>query len=584
MIAKLFRVLDPEGRRLLQWLLTWLVAAAVLQGVAFVLLVPLLEALLGPDPARAWPWVGALAAVFAGYAWCHWTGQMTGYRLGTGLSRTLHHGLGDAVARLPLGWFTAARTGQLAQLASTSVVDVMGAPAHLLRPVVSAVVTPAVVVGAIAFLDWRLALAAVVTVPLAALTWRLTTRLTGGADHAVDAAAVDAAGRVVEFAQHQPVLRAFRRTTDGYGLLDDALVAQRAAGRRLLLRVVPGFTTFVLVLQLGFTIVLLAGTYLALGGTVGTVELVALLVLAVRFVEPLVAAADVAGAIRMAANALDRIEDVIATPPLPEPSRPGGPGEPAVEFADVTFGYEPGRPVLSGVSLAVPPRTMTALVGPSGAGKTTIVRLVARFWDVDSGVVRVAGEDVRDLTTEQLMAQVSLVFQDVYLFDGTIAENVRLARPDATDDQLAEAARLARVDEILARLPDGWDTRVGEGGTSLSGGERQRVSIARAILKDAPIVLLDEATAALDPENEAAVQEALAALTANRTLLVVAHRLQTVAAADQIAVLDGGRIVELGRHEDLLARGGRYADFWRERTRARGWRLSATGTRAASGA
>jgi ATP-binding cassette subfamily B protein len=230
--------------------------------------------------------------------------------------------------------------------------------------------------------------------------------------------------------------------------------------------------------------------------------------------------------------------------------------------------------VLRGVSLTVPARTMTALVGPSGSGKTTVTRVIARFFDVGAGAVRIGGADVRDLGTERVMSLVSPVFQDVYLFDVTIAENIRIGRPDAGDDEVRRAARLARVDEIVERLPDGWDTRVGEGGAMLSGGERQRVSIARAILKDAPIVLLDEATAALDPENEAAVQDALAALTADRTLLVIAHRLPTIAAADQIAFLDGGRITERGTHAELLARGGRYADFWRQRSRAQGWRLA----------
>jgi ATP-binding cassette subfamily B protein IrtB len=229
--------------------------------------------------------------------------------------------------------------------------------------------------------------------------------------------------------------------------------------------------------------------------------------------------------------------------------------------------------VLQNLTFAAEPRTMTALVGPSGAGKTTITRLIARFWDVQEGAVRVSGHDVRDLSTEQLMGQLSFVFQDVYLFAGTVRENILMAKPDANERELETAVRLARVDEIAARLPNGLDTAVGEAGGALSGGERQRVSIARAILKDAPIVLLDEATAALDAENEALVQDALSALTANRTLIVIAHRLQTIAAADQILFVEQGRIVERGTHDELVDAQGRYADFWRERDRARGWRL-----------
>ena len=193
---------------------------------------------------------------------------------------------------------------------------------------------------------------------------------------------------------------------------------------------------------------------------------------------------------------------------------------------------------------------------------------------MNAGAVRIGGADVRNLTNEDLMARLSVVFQDVYLFDGTIEENIRIGRTDASDEEVREAARLASVDEIVARLPEGFLTRVGEGGTALSGGERQRVSIARAILKDAPIVLLDEATAALDPINEAAVQRGLRALTRDKTLVVVAHRLQTVRAADRILVLDRGRIVEQGSHDALIAAGGRYAAFWNERSRAAGWRLA----------
>jgi ATP-binding cassette subfamily B protein len=240
----------------------------------------------------------------------------------------------------------------------------------------------------------------------------------------------------------------------------------------------------------------------------------------------------------------------------------------------VRFGYA-ATPVLDGVDLRIPAGSTTALVGPSGAGKTTVTKLVARFFDVDAGSVRIGGVDVREISTAELERNVSLVFQDTYLFDGSIEDNIRIGFPGASAQQVREAARRARVDTIAERLPGGWSARVGEGGRLLSGGERQRVAIARALVKDAPIVLLDEATSALDAANEAAVHEALAELGRGRTLLVIAHRLTTIAGADQIAVLDGGRVVEQGRHGELLAEGGRYARLWAERERARGWRLKA---------
>jgi ATP-binding cassette, subfamily B, bacterial IrtA/YbtP len=252
--------------------------------------------------------------------------------------------------------------------------------------------------------------------------------------------------------------------------------------------------------------------------------------------------------------------------PLPEAAAPVALGRPSIELDGVRFAHQglDGRltPALNGVSLSASPGTVTAVVGPSGSGKSTLAKLVCRFWDPDAGAVRVCGVDVRDMPVRQLMDQVACVLQETFLFDDTVAANLRMGRPGATDEQVRDAARRARADEFIAGLPDGYETRIGERGARLSGGERQRLSIARALLKDAPVVVLDEATAFVDPENEAALQDALTELVRGRTLLVVAHRLSTVAGADQILVLDGGRVVEAGRHDDLVAAGGLYARMW----------------------
>lgn len=574
MIRQLIDVVGPQHAQPVRRMLVALVVGAVLQGVAFALFVPVLEALLGDQPDDVWPWLWALLTVAVLYCAAYFWSLLIGFEAGATLARSLRHRIGDRVAELPLGWFVPERVGQLGQLATKSVMDIMGVPAHLLRPLVTSFVTPATVVVLMYLFDWRLAIAATLTVPVIVLVYRWSTTLTRQADEARTAARTVTGGRVVEFAQLQPVLRVFGRgETRGGARLDDALRTQTEASRRVLVTGVPGLVGFALVIQAAFTAVLLTGTYLALDGGLDAAKLLALLVLAVRFTEPLSETAALGSTLNTARSALAQVADLLAQPTLPEPSTPRVPDGNGVEFENVGFGYN-GKQVLSNVSLTLAEGTMTALVGPSGSGKTTVSKLIPRFWDVDSGVVRVGRVDVRDIDPEVLMSRISVVFQDVYLFEGTVLDNIRVGRPTASDTEVREAARLARVDEIVHRLPDGWDARVGEGGALLSGGERQRVSIARAILKDAPIVLLDEATASLDPENERAVQEALNALTASRTLLVIAHRLQTVAAADQILFMDEGRIAERGTHDRLLAANGRYASFWAQRSRARQWSLA----------
>ena len=573
MIRPLLAVASPEAGRLVRWNLAGLIAESVLIGIGFALLVPVLRALFAQDTAAAWSWVAVMAGVLAVYAMVRFRTQLVGYMAGMTIARGLFARLGDHIARLPLGWFQADRVGKVGRLTSQGVIHVLGVPAHLLRPFVSGIVTPITVVALMFIFDWRLALAALVTAPVAFAVFRWAGSLVQRADHRTDAAAVEAGGRLVEFAQSQAVLRAFGRVAGRHRLLDDALQEQRDAGRAQIISVVPGMTSFVLVVQLAFTIVMLYGTTLALGGRIDVPEMLALMVLTVRYVEPMIMVSEIGGAMRIARNSLTRMDELLATPPLAEAARPAPVRGSEIVFDRVSFAYD-DRPVLTDVSFAAPAQAITALVGPSGSGKTTVARLVARFWDVDAGSVRIGGTDVREFSTADLMAQLSLVFQDVYLFDGSIAENIRMGRADATDAEVREAAHLARVDEIVERLPDGFDTRVGEGGAALSGGERQRVSIARALLKNTPIVLLDEATAALDPENERAVQDGLRVLAADRTLLVIAHRLQTVETADRIVVLDGGQIVEQGTHRDLLEAKGRYAAFWSERKRATGWRLT----------
>ncbi|GAA3357642.1 ABC transporter ATP-binding protein [Saccharopolyspora gregorii] len=574
MIRHLATILGPQHRGALRSYLAWLVGYAVLEGLAMAFLVPVLGAVLSGDTGAAWRWLGALAVAVLATCVARYQQAMQGFRLALVTLGTLHRRLGDHVASLPLGWFSSEKVGRLSRSATGGTFMVTNVFAHLLTPVVSGVVTPATVAVAMLVLDWRLGLVMVLAAPLLYLTHRWSAHWIGRSEQQRDAADALAGNRVVEFARNQQTLRAFGRGAEGYAPLEEAIDGRGRAAGRMLTETMPRLLASGLAVQLSFAALVAVGVALVLGSAIEPVTLVALLALAARFVGPLTEVAGLSGMVRMAGNDLRRLAEIFDEEPLAEPAAAAEvtrPGE--IEFDAVRFGYDPANPVLRDVSLRVPPRTMTAVVGASGSGKTTITRLIMRFFDVDSGVVRVGGADVRELGTAGLAEQVSLVMQDVYLFDDTLEANIRIGRPAATDEELREAARLAGVHEIVERLPQGWATPVGEGGASLSGGERQRVSVARAVLKGAPIVLLDEATAALDPENERYVQDALRSLMRTSTLVVIAHKLPTVVAADQILVLDDGRIAERGTHEELLAADGRYAEFWNRRTRSRGWRL-----------
>ncbi|ROO60482.1 ATP-binding cassette subfamily B protein [Micromonospora sp. Llam0] len=574
MIRQLRAVLGPQDQRLYTRFLIWATAYGVLQGVAIVFLVPIARALIAGDYPATLAWLGGMLVAVLACSVAHYTQAMLGYQVAVIVLKTMHLNIGDHLVKLPIGWF-AGKVGRVAQVASKGTLAVGGGAAHLMTPLITGIAGPATVTVAMFFLDWRLGLTLLAAAPVVALASRGASRLISRSDAAVHAAAVEANDRVIEFARAQGVLRAFGRSAEGYEPLEDATQRQRVAVRRNLVESVLGLILSGVAIQLTFSIFIVLAASFALGGTLTGAELIALLGVMARFVQPLNEIGEYGGSIRSARSELARIQEIMDATPLPEPDGAATVVEPgAIEFDAVRFGYRTGEPVLNGISFRVPPRTMTALVGPSGSGKTTVTRLIARFYDIDAGTVRVGGVDVRDQRADDLMAQLSLVFQDVYLFDDTLRENVRIGNPAATEEEIDRAAHLAGVSEIAARLPHGWNTKVGEAGSALSGGERQRVSIARAILKNTPIVLLDEATAALDPENEAYVQDSMRTLMARSTLLVIAHKLSTVMAADQIVVLgDDGSVVERGRHDELLAAGGRYADFWHERDRARGWTL-----------
>lgn len=563
--AALTELLRPvAGRIRVAQVLGALGAAAGL--VPFVALAGLADALLAPGPVDRSAVEAAVWLVLAGLgARAGLTGlalaitHVADVRLQAVLRRRMTAHLG----RVPLGWFSERSSGLVRKAAQDDVHDLHQVVAHHPVEWVAAWVLPLAGVGYLAWLDWRLALLALVTVPFyaAAYAWMMRGYAAKVDQMAAGNARISSA--VVEFVSGIAVVKTFgqaRRAHRGY------TEAARDFGRFYaewvgpMLRV-EAFAAMALSAPVVLLVSCAGVLWFVDAGWVTPVE--AMTGVLVSLVVPTTITALGFGASnrRIAAAAARRIHELLDTPVLPVPDTPRVPSGHRVEFDGVRFAYPGGGEVLRGIDLDCPEGTVTALVGPSGAGKSTLATLVARFHDVTGGAVRIGGVDVREIAPEVLYRHVGFVLQDVQLVHGSIADNVRLGRPDAPDEELHAACRAARIHERVLALPRGYDSVVGEDAL-LSGGEAQRVSIARALLADTPVLVLDEATAFADPESEADIQDALSELARGRTVIVVAHRLSTVTGADRIAVVDGGVVRETGTHTELLARGGRYAAMW----------------------
>ncbi|WP_066270929.1 ABC transporter ATP-binding protein [Hydrogenophaga palleronii] len=553
----------------------------LLSGLTITTLVPVLQGLLVGDVQAAGRWLLVLLlGMLACWAWRRRV-ERAGVAVGVAVLQGARHRIGDHVARLPVGWFTPEHTARLSHVITQGMMAVAQLPAHVFTPVISGVVTPLVILVALFVLHPPLGLVALLALPALALVLLLTARLGRRSDALYQHHFAQTSQRLVEFAQAQSVLRAFNGEGGSTRWLEQAIDEQRRSGRDLIFLSSASTVLNAWAVQASFSVLLLVAVgwlNTRLGGALpasDSVAVVVALLLVGRYIEPLLDVAGYSEVMRGARGQLEAVREIFAVAPMPEASAPQAPRDASVELQDVHFRYAADQAeVLRGLSLRIEPGSMTALIGASGSGKTTLVRLIARFFDVEQGSVRVGGVDVRQMSSAQLAAQIGQIFQEHHLFAGSIADNIRVGRADASDAQVLEAAEQAGVGEILARLPQGLQTPVGEGGARLSGGERQRIAIARALIKDAPILLVDEATAALDAENQAAIAQTLARLRGRRTLIVIAHQLSTVAMADQIVVLEDGVVSEQGAPGPLRASAGRYAHFLAQRQAAKGWRVA----------
>jgi ATP-binding cassette subfamily B protein IrtB len=548
--------------------------SVIVRALAIVLLVPLVTALFSDTPERALAWLGWLTATTVTGWLVDTATARIGFNLGFAVLDHTQHDVADRLPDVRLDWFDADHIATARQAIAATGPELVGLVVNLLTPLVTAVLLPAAIAAALLPVSWQLGVAAMGGVPLLLGALWASVRLTRRADAAAGRANTALTERIIEFARIQQALRAARRVEPARSLVGDALAAQHGATMRLLGMQIPGQLLFSIASQLALILLSGATTVLTVKGTLSVPAAIALIVVIARYLEPFTTLSELAPALESTRATLERIRTVLTAPLIDAGTQTlrGQSSAARIEFDDVTFGYH-GAPVIDRVSFCLQPGTTTAIVGPSGSGKSTILALIAGLHQPTRGRVLVDGLDAVTLDAETRRAASSVVFQHPYLFHGTIRENVLVGNPDANDEEFSRAVALARVDELTNRLPEGVETVVGEAGSALSGGERQRVSIARALLKPAPILLVDEATSALDTENEAAVVDSLTADPASRTRVIVAHRLASIRHADRVLFLEDGRIVEDGSVDELLAAGGRFSEFWRQQQEATEWRI-----------
>ncbi len=547
-------------------------------GMDIVLMLPvgllffLVKDLMEGTPLDTWGYVWKIAlclVAIAAMEFFKYNKQFTSVYLESGRRRIA---LAEKLRRLPLSFFG---KKDLADLTSTIMADaatIETGTSHWVPELIGSMISTTLIGISLFFFDWRMALAAVWVIPIAIAIVLLSAKFQNRYNRRSVQAKVDLADHI------QEGLEAFQdiRANDAEKKYLDDLFPRIDLVERRAIEAELGVACFVvsgqMVLKLGIATVALTGAYLLAAGGLNVLTLFMFLLVASRLYDPMSGSLINLGAVVSLGVQCERMDEILCHEEQRGVESLSNKGF-DVEFKDVRFAYDTSETVLDGVSFTARQGEVTALIGPSGSGKTTVSRLASRFWDIPSGTITVGGMDISKIDPETLMSLYSIVFQDVTLFNNTILENIRIGRKDATDEEVIAAARLAHVDAFAEKMPDGWNSLIGENGSELSGGERQRISIARAFLKDAPIILLDEATASLDVENETFIQESLSRLVKDKTVIIIAHRMRTVAGADKIVVLKEGRVAECGTPADLTASGGFYKKMQELQQGALGWNL-----------
>lgn len=580
---KWFSILSFGDTKKYMKLLGWFMIDSIVATIPYGIVLLAIYYLLGPiadkgttlDISGLWK----IVIVLLIWAVCYLLIRMKSYIISScGMANEMKKSrldMGEHLRKLSLGFFNQRDAGELSTVLLRDFTKIENLANNFAPQIAITLIRFALSFICLAVFDIRMAVALFITIPCAVPFAFLSYKRMAVSESELTKAQQDTASGILEYVEGIQTLKAFNVAGEHFERLKDSFERQRQAAVHIETKsAAPVATLGRMVLNLGIAVIIFLGGVLTVNLSLNPFYYIAFLVMALNIYEPVSIMFFFIADFARTKHASTRIEKIYDEKPLPE--HLDGKKEPknnVICFQNVTFGYSRDA-VLKDVSIIFPEKKITALVGPSGSGKSTITKLIGRFWDVNAGKITLGGVPLSEMSAEKLMSKIAMVFQEVYLFHDTIANNIRMGNENVTTEEVIETAKKASCHDFIMSLPDGYDTIVGEGGSTLSGGEKQRISIARALLKDAPIILLDEATASLDPENEVLIQSAINSLVQEKTVIVVAHRLQSIANADQIVVLDDGRVKESGTHEELLKKRGMYAGLWEEQSYAGNWRIN----------